>query len=92
MIVDDETPKSFDFVQFQVGKLKRSNCLPDRGHRRLIEQSRYSFGSKSARVLSPDRAATKSGSFSGCTRRITPLARWYFASQKGSYHGYGCLS
>ena len=46
MIVDDETPKFFEFVSFQVRKLKRSNCLPDRGHRRVIEQSRYSFGSK----------------------------------------------
>ena len=46
MIVDDETPKSFDFVQFQVRKLKASNCLSDRGHGRVIEQSRNSFDSK----------------------------------------------
>ena len=46
MIMDDKTSESFEFMQFQLGKLKRGNCLPHRSHRRLIEQSRYSFGSK----------------------------------------------
>jgi hypothetical protein len=90
--MDDETPKIFKFVKFQVRKLKRSNRLPDRGHRRVIEQSGILTVRKSAPVLSPDRAVTKSGSFSGCTRWITSLARSYFMSQKESHHGYVCLS
>jgi hypothetical protein len=46
MIMDDETPKIFEFVEFHVRKLERSNCLPDRGHRRVNEQFGYFYGSK----------------------------------------------